>query len=104
MKATVVDSVEPTLGPVVLSANSWEESFLITQGNIECVNPVVLAANNQLCENDRCFSVQSRVADVVLPGPSVRGVENEVSRGFVIGRCRRDGGHVGSVPRLGHCK
>ena len=40
MKATIVDSVEPALGSVVFPTNSWEETFLITQGNIECVNPV----------------------------------------------------------------
>ena len=94
MKATIVDSVEPALGPIVFPANSWEETFVITQRDVECVNPVVLAADNQLCKNNRCFSVQCRVADVVLPRTSVRGVENEIPCAVVIRCRRRDRGHV----------
>ena len=104
MKATIVDSVQTALGPIILAANSWEESVLVAQRDIKGVDSVVLTADYELCEDNCRLAVQCGVTDVVLPRTPMRGVKNKVSRGLVIGRCRRDRGHVRSMAGLCHRK
>jgi hypothetical protein len=67
VEATVIDAVQTPLGPVVFSADSRQEAVLVTQRDIQRVNAVVLASDNQLGKDDCGFTVQRSVTDVVLP-------------------------------------
>ena len=79
MEATVVDAVQTPLGTVVFSADSRQEAVLVTQRDIQRVNTVVLAADNQLGKDNCGFTVQSSVTNVVLPSTPMGCVEDEIS-------------------------
>ena len=103
VQPAVVDAVEPTLDAVVLSADAGEErALVVAQRNEEAVHAVVHAAGDQLGEDGGGLAVQRGVAEVVLPRPAERRVDDEFLGLGVVGRGGADGGDVGAVAGLGH--
>jgi len=69
VESAVIDAIEPTLGPIVIPADSWEKTAVVAEFDIEGVNAVILARHDELGEHHCGFSMKSGIADVVLPRP-----------------------------------
>ena len=104
MQPPVINTVQATLVTIVLATDAGQEPIVIAQGHIDGVNAVVLALDNQLGEHDCSAAVFGSISDVVLPRSAMRGVDDELIGVEVVGCCRCDGGNVGPVTRLRHCK
>jgi len=104
VESTIVDSVQPTLGPIVIPADAREEAVLVSERDIESVDTVIFSAHDELGEHDRCFAMECGVTDVVLPRSAMGSVEDKVTRLLVIRGRRCNRGHIGPVARLCHGK
>ena len=66
------------------------------------MHAVVHALRDELREHGGGDAVLPGVAEVFLPGPAERGVDDELLGFFVVGGRGGDGGDIRTVPRLGH--
>ncbi len=103
MQPAVIDAVEAALQAVVFAADAGQEvAVLVADGRVEAVHTVVDAVCNELGEHRRRFAVEARVAEVLLPRPAERGVDDELPGLGIVGCRCRDGGDIRPVARLGH--
>ena len=100
---SVVDAVEPGLGAVVGDGHPVAVPAVdVADGHQPGVHAVGPPVAEQLREHHRHPAVASGVADVVLAGAGVRGVQVEGLGGRVVGGRGAQVLHVGAVAGLGH--
>ena len=86
VQATIINTVEPTLEPIVFPAYAREEvSVVVAKRNIERVHTVVHTARNELREDHRCTTVKCSVSQVVLPRTAERSIDHPVLGLFIVG-------------------
>jgi len=99
----VVDAVEADLRAAVLDPHARHRpALVVADAYDEGVHAVRLAAEHELGEHHGVAGVLRGVADVVLAGPVVGGVDDELAGLHVVRRGRAQRLHVGAVARLGH--
>lgn len=100
---SVVDAVEAGLAAVVADLHAGQgPAVAVAQRHEEGVHAGLLVAGDQLGEHDRHPAVPRGVADVLLAGLRVRGVDDELARLPVVGRGGVQVLDVRAVPGLGH--
>ena len=99
----VVDAVEADLRAVVGDPHAVDDvALLVPQGNEQGVDPLALAADDQLREDRGHPPVAGGVADVVLAVLLARRVDHELPRVGVVGRRGPHLLDVGAVAALAH--